>query len=196
MAAQSALLSVEEYLRHEEVSEIRHEYIAGRVYAMSGGTIEHIRIVRNLAAALHPVLRGSHCEHFESEVKVWIEAWRCYFYPDSMIVCQPNVVDAKRGIIDNPLVIFEVLSESTERVDRGAKFAAYASLPSVREYVLIDSRRYRAEIYTRTGVADEWIERKLEGTEGVLELQCLGKEVALGDIYEGVVLAPNPFLDA
>jgi len=188
MGAHSAFISAEEYLRREEAAEVRHEYIAGRVYAMAGGTIEHGRIVSNIAGELHSALRGSGCAHFESEVKVWVEAWQCFYYPDAMIVCQPNVLDARLGMIDNPLVVFEVLSESTEGIDRGAKFAAYASLRSLRQYVLIDSRSYRAEIYTRTGDADEWTERTLQSRDGMIELAFDTKTIALSDLYDGINL--------
>ena len=188
MAAHSAFISTEEYLRREEVAEVRHEYIAGRVYAMAGGTIDYGRIVSNIAGELHSALRGSGCAHFESEVKVWVESWQCFYYPDAMVVCEPNVLDARLGMIDNPLVVFEVLYDSTEGIDRGGKFAAYATLRSLRQYVLIDSRRYRAEIYTRTGGADEWAEGTLEGTEGRIELAFPNKTIALSDVYDGLKL--------
>ena len=188
MAAQSAFISPEEYLRREEASESRHEYIAGRVYAMAGGTFEHGAIVSNVGGELHAILKGSGCAHYESEVKVWVESWECSYYPDAMIVCNPNVVDRRLGMIDNPLVIFEVLCESTEGIDRGAKFAAYAMLPTVRQYVLIDSRQYRAEIFTRADHAGEWTESAVEGGDGLIELVFSGKSIALADVYAGVTL--------
>lgn len=93
---------------------------------------------------------------------------------------------ARRGMLDNPLVVFEVLSESTEGIDRGAKFAAYASLRSVRQYVLIDSRCRRVEIYVRTGLSDECAGRVVEDGDGTIELELAGKTIPMSYVYGGV----------
>ncbi len=167
----------------EEGGENRHEYVGGRIFAMSGGSREHNRISGNVFAALHGQLRGGACEVFMADMKVRIEAAGddVFYYPDIVVACDPT--DRERFFITKPSVIVEVLSPGTERIDRREKFFAYRQLVSLEAYVLISQHENRVEIYRRSA---DWRAEIVQGSEGALELPGLGFSMALAEIYEGV----------
>src|SRR5438067_4427740 len=128
----------EEYLEFEEKAIEKHEYYDGRIYVMSGSSVNHGRICRNVLSALHVQLRGRPCEAFNSDIKTHVEASDLYTYPDVSALCgEPRFESERRGVLLNPSVIVEVLSPSTEGYNRGKKFSHYKRIPSLREYVLI-----------------------------------------------------------
>ncbi|RMD86186.1 MAG: Uma2 family endonuclease, partial [Calditrichaeota bacterium] len=129
----------EEYLALEEAAEYKSEYYKGEIFAMSGASINHNRIVMNLSTELNTALRDTKCEVFMSDMRLWVEAVQLFTYPDIVILCeQPQFYDDRDDTITNPFIIFEVLSESTKNYDRGEKFEFYRSLPSFQEYILVD----------------------------------------------------------
>jgi Uma2 family endonuclease len=177
-----SLLTVEEYLRFEAAAETKHEYVAGEVYAMTGVTRRHARIVTNLVIRLGSAARGGPCEVIAVDVKLRAAADRIY-YPDLMILCTPGRDDDL--VLDDPCLVIEVTSPSTARIDRGEKLDAYRGLASLRAYLIVDHRRRRVERHWRT--AGEW--RRSEVTdEGRVPLPCPEMELTLDDIYEGVDL--------
>ena len=135
-AERRALLSHEEYFALERESEEKHEYVAGEVFAMVGGSPTHSEIAANVIVALSPQLRKRGCKVYTSDLRIAIQHLDIYTYPDVTIVCGERQFDGSVGLL-NPTVVIEVLSPATERYDRGKKFMRYQRLVSLREYVLI-----------------------------------------------------------
>lgn len=184
-------LSVEEYLQWEEVAETKHEYVSGNVIAMAGATREHNEIVANLIREVGNCLKGKECAIYPSDFRVTTPAGKSYFYPDATVVCgslqmQPHVFDT----LQNPVVIIEVMSEGTENNDRGYKFFHYQQIPSLQEYILIDSRKQGIEIIRRQ-TNDTWKFDKLSAAEGKLELTSIGCSLSFEDIYYRVQFPPS-----
>ncbi|MFV8755633.1 Uma2 family endonuclease [Nannocystaceae bacterium ST9] len=145
------------YLEAEQRSDIRHEYLRGEVYAMAGGTPEHSALAMAVGAALTTALAGRRCRVFGSDLRVRIESTDLTTYPDLTVICGSFESSADDpNAATNPILIVEVLSDSTEAYDRGEKFAHYRRLPSLREYVLVSQREPRIEAY-RKNAAGEWV---------------------------------------
>jgi Uma2 family endonuclease len=181
---QHSYLTPEEYLEMETVSNIKHEYIAGEIYAMAGATDTHVTIAGNIFALLLAHLRGSGCRVYISDMKVRIEARNRFYYPDVMVTCEPK--DRENSTYKNfPRLIIEVLSDSTEAFDRGDKFADYQSLPSLQEYVLINSKKARIECFRRT---DDglWLLQFYELENSQFELTSVEFTGTINEVYEEV----------
>lgn len=147
-AQEGPFWTVEQYRDMEAHSTVRHEYHAGQVYAMAGGTQEHNLIAGNVFALLRSAVRGSGCRAFNPDMKVR-QSLEDYVYPDASVTCDPSDVRPGQDWIDYPVLIVEVLSRHTARHDRGDKFDGYKQLASLREYVLIESRRREVEVWRR-----------------------------------------------
>ena len=166
MAAHAAFISAAQYLAEEAKSEVKHEFVDGLVYAMSGASRNHVEITARLSFLLGTALEGGPCRPLDQDTKVWVEGARAYFYPDATVGCPPNFVDDANGVIDNPTVIFEVLSAGTAILDEGAKFAAYRQLASLQDYVTIDSRKLSIKVFSLAN--GEWVTREYQSdTEGI-----------------------------
>ena len=145
------LLSPEDYLEFEASTEQKFEYVDGEVHAMTGTTVKHNRISLNLALALKQHLNGQPCEIFIADLKVHAAAANAFYYPDLLVRCQAQALADDVRVIDDPTLIIEVLSPSTEAIDRREKLAAYRRIPSVQEYVLVAQDERSVEIYRREG---------------------------------------------
>ncbi len=149
-------ISVEEYLAAEAMSMIKHEYVDGQIYAMSGGTLDHSRIGRNAVSLLEAHLDGTPCEALDSDIQ--IQAGPAVFrYADAVVTCDER--DLQRGQamrIQHPKLIIEVLSDSTEATDRGRKFAEYRQIAEFEEYLLLDAEQIAADHYRR-GEDNFWV---------------------------------------
>jgi Uma2 family endonuclease len=180
-----ALLSVEDYLAREDGADCRHEYIDGRLYAMTGASRAHGLIVGNIHAALHPRVRGTACQLFSNDMKVRlrIAEQEIFYYPDLLLTCDPS--DRETYYCTAPCLLIEVLSDSTERIDRREKFLSYQRLSSLEAYWLVAQQERRVEIFLRT---HEW--RMETVTSGSISVDCLGVELSLDAIYEDVIQAP------
>ena len=183
-------ISVEEYLHLEKTAETKHEFVDGEVIAMAGATREHNEIVSNVIREIGLCLKGRECGIYPSDFRVITPAGLNYFYPDATVVCgdlqlQPDVFDT----LQNPIVIFEVVSEGTENIDRGYKFFHYQQIPSLQEYILIDSRTRSIEAIRRQA-NDTWQFDKLSPTDGTLHLNSVGCSLSFDDIYYRVQLSP------
>jgi Uma2 family endonuclease len=180
------LLTEADYLAGEPYSAIRHEYVDGHVYAMAGASKAHNTITLNIATRLHVHLRGSPCRAYVAEMRVRVETARAYYYPDVVVSCAgpDTAADAPSHYLTAPVLIAEILSESTETIDRREKMRAYAQLDSLREYLLVDSRSARAELYRRgpEGGWEQWIAAPGE----TLRLDSVGLDLAVDDLYEDV----------
>jgi Uma2 family endonuclease len=186
-----SLLTEREYLALERKSEIRSEYIAGRVFVMSGATRRHNLIAGNLYREINSQLRGRPCEAYVSDMRVKVAPTGMYTYPDIVALCgEPRLEDAHGDTLLNPAVIVEVLSESTEAYDRGEKFAHYRRLETLREYVLVAQNKVCVEHYGRRG--EEWVLSEISDPEGTLHLPSIDCRVSVAAIYEKVDFPAQP----
>src|SRR6266498_4489386 len=176
-------ISVEDYLESEESSEVRHEYIGGILYAMAGSSDEHIAICVNLVSALRSHLKGTPCRVQISEGKVRLRAADedIFYYPDIMVICDPR--DQDRYFKRYPKVLIEVLSESTETIDRREKFLSYRQIETLQEYVLIAQDRIEVTVFRRR---NQWQPEVLRERAETLILASLEFKLALELLYEGV----------
>jgi Uma2 family endonuclease len=175
----------EEYLALERQAEHRSEYVNGRIYAMTGASRKHNLVALGIASGLLTRFRGRPCEVYQTDMRVKVAPTGMYTYPDVVAVCgRPELEDAHFDTLLNPTVIIEVLSESTERYDRGEKFAHYRRLPSLQEYVLVAQERARAEHYARRG--EQWVLTVVEGLDATLALPALDCALPLAEVYERV----------
>lgn len=179
-------LSEEIYLEFEKHSDIKHEYVDGDVYAMAGASERHNQISGNLFFHLRSSARGknSGCKIFTSDMKLQIENGRFYYYPDVMLTCDNK--DNNQFYKDKPCFIAEVLSKSTARIDQNEKWQTYQKIPSLRYYLLVDSRKQQVDYFVRNDL-NEWICCELSGDE-ILTIECenFTATLTLADIYEEV----------
>lgn len=186
----------EAYLAWEAEQDGKHEYQAGEIFAMVGARLDHARVSGALYALLRERLRGSPCEAFTADVRVFIEAADAYYYPDVMVSCDPADRRAELAITA-PSLIAEVLSDSTASRDRGLKFTHYRLIPSLRDYLIIDPERRRIELYSRA--EQGWLLR--EAGLGVappsteLPLDSLGLRLRCDDVFADLpeLTTPPPF---
>jgi len=186
---QIKICSIKEYLKLEEHSSVRHEYVRGQIFEMTGSTEAHNIICGNLYVAFHGHLRGTGCRVFQNDMKVRVEIADCFYYPDLMVTCEP--LKAKSVFKGLPTVIVEVLSASTKAIDRREKLVAYRQLASLREYVLVHQNRELVEVYRKIS-DEEWSLEKLFGSE-VLALSGVPGDrfsIEVSAIYEGLELPP------
>jgi Uma2 family endonuclease len=171
-------ISEAEYLQGEMISDIKHEYVAGEVYAMAGASRNHQRISRNILAALIQHLSNMPCEPFAADMKVKVDD--CFFYPDVLVVCGDDQGDDY--YTDKPTIIVEVLSKTIRRMDKSIKLAAYKTLPSLLEYVLIEQDCVDVEVFRRSA---NWLsEHYFLGDS--LTLESVGLSISVDDIYQHV----------
>ncbi|MEZ5477372.1 MAG: Uma2 family endonuclease [Thiolinea sp.] len=172
------------YLAAERDASFRSEYVYGEVYAMAGASDGHVTITGNLSALFKPHLRGSGCKAYANDMKVQIDAGEVYHYLDLLVTCDP--ADRQRNYFKRcPVLIVEVLSDSTEAYDRGRKFALYRKLQSLQEYVLIDPRIHRIEVFRRNQ-QQRWELFSFEGETTEIEFASICLRCTLQEIYEDV----------
>jgi len=183
-------LTVEEYVELERSTNTKYEYHDGEVFALAGDSFNHALLCSSIFGELREQLKSKkkNCFAFTSEIKLQIEKFNKYSYPDSMVVCgdfqhPENFEDA----ITNPTLIVEVLSDSTEAYDRGEKFKKYQSLPSFMEYVLISQYKPMVEVFYRESNSNIWQINYYEGLEATFKLQSLSIEITMEALYERVV---------
>jgi Uma2 family endonuclease len=183
-SAEHRRLSVDEYLEFEANSEYRHEYIDGAVYAMSGASENHELIAGNLFAAIHGHLRGGPCKAYISNFKLrlQIDQRDLFYYPDVMVACGREGVASH--YLHHPKLIVEVLSPSTESVDRREKFLSYKQITTVEEYALASQDTAQITIYRR---AENWAPQVHTGPDGLMTFQAIGLSLGLRQIYEGTL---------
>jgi Uma2 family endonuclease len=180
-------MSAAEYLDWEPTQEDRYEYWDGEVVAMSGGTRNHNRISLNFSKLLDDALLNRDCDVYIADVKVQVEPGRKYFYPDVVVTCDKGDDDAQ--IVQFPCLIIEVLSPSTEAIDRGAKFARYRQFQSLQEYVLVQVDRPKVEVFRRNE-NNQWVLSEYD-LEDRLLLESIGVEIAISDLYRQVQFETN-----
>jgi len=178
--------TAQEYLEAEVNSQDRHEFINGEIVLIAGGTPNHNEITSILNAILRVSLKGKPYSIFASDQRLWVPQLNNYTYPDVMVVAKPIELQSGRtDTITNPVLIAEVLSKGTRAYDRDDKFAAYRSIPSFQEYLLIDQYRLRVEQYSKTD-ANKWIFSEYGVIGDRLMLSSISVEVSLADLYENI----------
>ena len=178
------LVSVEDYLAGELVSDVKHEYSGGYVYAMAGARNIHNRIAGTWYGLLFSQLHGKPCEPFNSDTKVRVQlpTHTKFYYPDGMVVCEPNPAD--ETFQDRPVVIAEIVSESTRRLDENEKRDVYLTIPSLTAYLVIETDRPRIVVHRRTD--NGFLAEVYEGTDAVIPLEAIEAELSLAELYERV----------
>jgi|SRR5450755_223216 Uma2 family endonuclease len=178
-------LTPEDYLRIERAAEYKSEYYQGEMFAMAGTTVAHSRIVMNVSAELVTALKGKSCQAFDSNLRVHVPATGLYTYPDVSAVCEkPQLLDKEADTLLNPILIVEVLSKSTQSYDRGDKFKNYRSIPSLREYLLIEQDQILVEQwFIKDG---HWTLAEYNTLDAAITLVSLDIRLALADVYRDI----------
>ena len=185
-SARKSKLTHEQYFALEEKSDIRHEYYQGEIFNLAGGSINHNRIVRNFSHYAIEKLRKNSCELFFTDIKIWIESVDLFTYPDIVIICgQPQFYKQREDTISNPVIIAEVLSESTKSYDRGDKFYFYRQIPTLKHYLIIDQYSPHVE-YFLLNEDGHWVLSEFSDLNDRLEIRQPDFKLALKDIYQGV----------
>ncbi len=191
--AEKRRLTPAEYLAIEVASEGRHEFYDGEMFAMSGGSYWHNLVKDNLAHAVRNRLAGRSCTVLTSDQRVKVDATGLYTYPDVVVFCgKPVFEDGVHYSAVNPLVLAEVLSDSTEKYDRGVKFGHYRQLPSVEEFLVLAQDRVSVERYRRQIAGDRgsWLLTAVTDPASTVDFESLGIAVPVAEIYAGVEFPP------
>ena len=179
--------SPDEYRELEETAEFRNEYRDGEIVQMSGGSINHSRIIRNLSRVLGNLLEGQPYELFHNDLRLWIPRYRRGTYPDVMVIeGEPVFNEGRSDEILNPMLIVEVLSKSTNNFDKEDKFRFYRSIPELREYILVSQYEFLVEQYIKTE-SNEWLFREYEGETSTVSFASVGVQMSMSEIYVKVV---------
>lgn len=178
--------TIEEYLEWELDQVEKHEYYQGEIFAMSGALMKHNKIFSKLFLALGNKLKGKSCQPYGSDTRVHIPSNTLFTYPDIVIICgkEETLNDDKFNVL-NPTVIIEILSRSTKNYDRGEKFKLYRDIPTLKEYILVDSESIGIENF-RINENSHWELEEYQSITETLFVKSLGIEIAFQEIYEGL----------
>lgn len=181
------LISIEDYLAAELKSDIKHEYLGGVVHAMAGGKARHNKVSANSIISLGASLKGKVCQPYTSDMKVKIHLPRetRFYYPDLQVICEP--VNDELTYTDKPVVVVEVLSESTRRVDLGEKREAYLSIPSLKVLIIVDPTKVYVRV-DRAKVNGGFEQELYLDVEDTIDLPEIETSLPIADIYEGIDL--------
>jgi len=183
--------TVEEYLEYEKTSPVRYEYVDGQIYAMAGESKNHNRIAADLFTIVNQHLASGHCEAFIENVKLRVRP-TLFYYPDVVVTCGPvDVDDEDDYVIDDPVLVVEVLSKSTARIDRTEKLREYQYLPNLREYVIVSQHRVQVEVYRHQTAGEEWSKQVYSDLQSQVHFDSIGVRVNLADIYRRVRFSEN-----
>lgn len=183
-AEQLQFVSVEEYLRDEVSREMKHEYLGGTVHGMAGASRQHNRIVRRIESLLNGHFGAGPCEAWSSDLKLHIKTSLAeyFYYPDVMVGCDP--ADDHEYYLESPSILFEVLSPSTESIERREKLLAYQTIPSLEHYVIVAQDERRVEWLQRDG--NSWKVSVLTETSDRIDFPAQNASITLAEIYEGI----------
>ena len=182
-------LTPEEYLALERTAEYKSEYVAGEICAMAGASERHVSIVANLMYILVGQLKGRPCKTYANDLRLKVSPTGLYTYPDVLVVCgPPRFADEQQDTLLNPVVLIEVLSESTEAYDRGKKFDHYRALTSVSDYLLVSQDQHKIEHFVRQA-DNRWLFSAYTVLDDVVEITSIACALPLHDVYDKVELA-------
>ena len=178
--------TTEEYLSLEDRAEFKSEYYQGEIFSMAGASLNHNQIVVNLCIACGNQLKNLAYRVFANDVKVWIPQSNSYTYPDVLLLAEPpQFVEKRNDTVTNPLIIIEVLSDTTKDFDRSGKFELYRTLPSLQEYILVHQDKIQLEQFIKQS-EKQWLMREYTAEEISLEFANVPVQVSLADIYAKV----------
>jgi Uma2 family endonuclease len=180
-------LTPEQYLEIERAAvEIRSEFYDGRMYAMSGGTYPHALVIGNLSRELGNALKKGPCLVTSSDLRVRVAPDGLYTYPDIVVVCgEPRLADGRKDTLENPALLIEVLSPSTEGYDRGFKAQQYRKIESLQEYAFVSQTEPRVEVFRRQS-GGSWLFSEAVGMDSVCRFESAGAGIALAEIYSKI----------
>lgn len=183
------LIPVQAYLSLEASSPVKHEYLGGKIYAMAGASNARNRIATNVLGTLHARLRGQRCEAFNSDTKIRIRlpSHVRFYYPDVSVICRSNPPDD--SFQDEPVVVFEVLSPETRRIDEGEKRDSYLSISSLQAYVMLEQDVLVAIVHRRT--ENGFVREVYQGPDAILPLPEIGASLGLAEAYERIQTTPS-----
>ncbi len=185
----------EEYLAMERAADHKSEYLSGQIFAMAGATRRHNLIITNVVGELRSQLRGRPCETYPSDMRVRITPTGLYTYPDVVVACgEPQFLDDREDTLLNPVLIIEVLSESTEAHDRGEKLAHYRRLASVAEYLMISQHVCQIERYLRQPDGF-WLYAAETEWDAFLPITSVNCSLRLSEVYDRIEFAEPSMLD-
>ena len=178
-------MSIEEHLRTEEKSPVKREYVGGFVYPLhgqAGASKKHTLVGTNIIGTLYQDARKAGCRLYQNDMKLVVEGSASFFYPDVMLACESD--DGSTYAETSPCLLFEVLTENSDRHERFAKYLIYTTIPSLQTYLIVEQRERRVYAYGREG--ERWVLSDLQGG-GSIDLPCLGRSLSLDEIYGGVL---------
>ncbi|NJK69937.1 MAG: Uma2 family endonuclease [Microcoleus sp. CSU_2_2] len=184
---QQKFYTPDEYRQLEETAEFKNEYRDGEIVQMTGGSINHSRIIRNLSRILGNSIEGTAFELFHGDLRLWIPQYRRGTYPDVMAIeGAPVFTEGRNDEILNPIMIVEVLSKSTQGFDREDKFRFYRSIPQFREYVLFSQSEFLVEQYIKTD-SNQWLFQEYKGEAAIISFTSVEVQISASAIYNKVV---------
>lgn len=176
----------EEYLELEEAADYKSEYLDGQIVPMAGGSTNHNQIALNLSTELNFAFKRQNYQVFMGDVRLWIPKRRIYTYPDVMLIAgEPEYFDNRTDTIFNPLMIGEVLSDSTKGYDREGKFETYRTIPTFQEYLLIDQTQIHVDRFSKTG-KKRWVVCEYDEEDESISLTSASFQISLLDLYNKV----------
>jgi Uma2 family endonuclease len=179
-------LSVEEFLAMEEKSDVKHEYYKGEIFAFAGASINHNQVIFNFSALLHKALKNSKCRGFSNDLRVRVQEKDFFTYPDILVICgKPEFFNNRTDTVTNPVLIIEVLSDSTKNYDRGEKFEFYRSIPSLKNYILVDQYKIHLEHFSKAS-ENKWVLTEYFKKSDALTIPDINVNILLEDIYDRV----------
>lgn len=185
--------SIGEYLALECQSDTKHEYYQGEVFAMSGASTRHNILFSNLFIEIGIHLRGKKCRPYGSDMRIHIPENTLFTYPDISIFCgELKISEHNEDSVIGPTVLVEILSPSTKNYDRGEKFKLYRDIPSLREYILVDTESVRIEIF-RMNASRHWELEEYKSLSEILFIHAIDFSISLSDIYAGTKLIPSAY---
>jgi Uma2 family endonuclease len=182
-------LTASDYLTIERQAEVKSEYFNGELFAMAGASRKHNQITSNLVRCLGNQLQDKPCSVYSADMKVKIDYLDKYTYPDVVLSCDNEIFeDEYEDVLLTPLVIIEVLSDSTEAYDRGDKFLHYQNIESLKEYILISQKEYLLEHYIRKS-KNQWIYQEYHSSENKIYCKSIDSYISLHDVYSKVFMS-------
>ena len=188
LAQKITALTVDEYLALEEASNIRHEFVDGYIHAMAGGTLNHNRISMDFGRLLNDRMTGKNCEAFVENIIVRISA-AIYYYPDVVVAC--DEIDGHESVIHNPVLVVEVLSKSTEKIDRREKMIEYQMVSGLREYAIVTQDKMQIEVYRHDNAGEAWEGEIYTEPEQEVLFASVGVKMLVSEIYQRVKFDVN-----
>lgn len=181
--------TIEEYLEMERASNVKHEYYQGEIFAMSGAGHRHNIIFSNVFGELFTQLKNSHCRPYGSDMRMHVPENTLFTYPDISIYCgNPITIDKDEDTIIQPTIIIEILSKSTRNYDRGMKFNLYRDIPTLKEYMLIDTEKIGVEIF-RINAHNQWELQEYKTQQQTVQIPTVEVSLSMKDIYKSTLLA-------